>query len=73
MTLPENAARIGVPVGAAQSTPAWSRWVFLIGWKRMPNFDVRTPLTGTSIAPDRLTLPPSLTQAKPRFPGAFKT
>src|SRR5918992_6294421 len=40
VTLPQAAARTGVPVGAAMSTPSWLRP------QRGPNSDVTVPLTG---------------------------
>src|SRR5260370_339950 len=43
MTTPLPAAKIGVPAGAAQSTPGCMRAKCKSGWKRMPNAEVISP------------------------------
>ena len=43
MTTPAPAAKIGVPIGAAQSTPVCMREKCRIGWKRMPKPEVNSP------------------------------
>ena len=50
LPVPFPDARIGVPVGAAQSVPVCMRRRFSSGWRRMPKADVkRAPFTGLRI------------------------
>ncbi len=70
--VPSKAAKIGVPEGAAQSTPLWTRTTPRIGCLRGPKVEVMTPLTGVTMP--LLTVTEwiwscSVTQAKSSAPG----
>jgi hypothetical protein len=52
VTVPHWAARTGVPVGAAMSSPAW-RWPGRLS----PNVPVTVPLTGVWMAPEPQPVP----------------
>ena len=45
-TVPAAAAPMGVPQGAARSSPEWSFQTCLMGWKRIPKRDVFRPCNG---------------------------